>query len=459
MSENPPPGLDEIHGSLTAPLLPSLEGNEVLAAPVPDVPLRPTNPTLPTLDWNPTAPAGVVSTPPAPPAPAAAPPAAPAAPPAPPATPAEPLVDELSAPPPAFAAAAPLDPAVAAVPPLAPAPSPSAPSPSAPAEVGAPAAEAAGVPALPTVAPPAPAPPGAAGMTPASASPFDAPEAPPLETHRARDAVGGIVRTLVVAAVVAVAVFGGRYAFDWNEDRHSDPVAADVLPATPVPAVDARFVEFQGGSTPVTAHVDLATRDFVASISATTELARRGGEYWIRDGANDPWVPASAEFLDTVSTELETIDGASLVMISDVLPVGSHPYVTVTADETVTVPGSALQGPQVIVVGEPVTDADVTTPVAQQVLTRHLTVTVDRLALRAADPYLAESSRLSGSTPLVIDIWVDSAGVVRQMSSAAGASDLPSEYQLLSASVNGPGPLADLGLPPLPVAPTEEVAE
>ena len=87
-------------------------------------------------------------------------------------------------------------------------------------------------------------------------------------------------------------------------------------------------------------------------------------------------------------------------------------------------------------IANPVTDADATTttPVGQQVLTRHLTVSVDRLALRAADPFLAKSSRLGGSSPLVIDIWVDSTGVVRQLSTPLERVTFRPSYQLLSAS-------------------------
>ncbi len=475
MSENPPPGFDEIHGSLTAPLLPSLEGSEVLAAPAqPDVPL---NPTLPTLSWDPTTASVAASSPtdtsavdPTSPAPAVLAPA--------------PIVAETPANP---ASAAPPEGLPVAVAPVA------APGTSTP--VVAPVAAASMAPALPTVTPPTPTPPPATGFPPALAGQFESPQAQSLESHRVRDAVGSIVRTLAIAALVAAAVFAGRYGWQWNEDRHSDAVAAEVLPATPVAAVDARFVAFRSvDGNPTTAHVDLATGDFVANVSATTELARRGDEYWMRDAADGLWVPASPELLNSAAEALETIEGASLVMISDVLPVDAYPYVTVTADEMVVLSGRTLRGPEVIEVTEsessddepsddriatagnsdpllddvvdnianPAVDDQATAPIPTggRVFVRHLTVTIDRLALRTGDPYLAESSRLDGATPLVIDIWVDRTGVVRQLSTAAGAGGLPAEYELISATSDGLGPLADLGLPtPVPVAPTEEVAQ
>jgi hypothetical protein len=52
VSDNPQPGLNEIHGSLTALLLPSLEGSDVLGAPARAVPVKTSNPTLPTIGDN-----------------------------------------------------------------------------------------------------------------------------------------------------------------------------------------------------------------------------------------------------------------------------------------------------------------------------------------------------------------------------------------------------------------------
>lgn len=337
---------------------------------------------------------------------------------------------------------------------------------SGPAVVAAPAREATAdapptaapaVPALPTVTPVAPTPPSVSGMPPAFAAQFDTPPAQTLRTHRVRDAVGGIVRTLVVAALVAGAVFAGRYAWDWNEDRHSEAAAA-VLPATSVAALDARFVVFRGGDgSPVTAHVDLANGDYVVSVADANDLARRGDEYWMRSGTDGQWVPASAELLASAAETRAMIAEASLVMISDVLPVETHPYITVTADETVVLSGQTMAGPQVIEISEPEAQP---TAVEPEVLVRHLTVTIDRLALRTDDPALARSSGLDGTSPLVIDIWVERTGVVRKMSTPAGTSGLSGEYELISASSDGLGPLADLGLPePLTVAPPQEVAQ
>jgi len=321
-----------------------------------------------------------------------------------------------------------------------------------------PTAVAPAAPALPTVTPVAPTPPPVSGMPPAFAAQFDTPTAQTLATHRIRDGVGGIVRTLVVAALVAGAVFAGRYAWDWNEDRHSDAAAAEVLPAASVAALDARFVAFRGGDgSPVTAHVDLATGDYVVSVVDVNDLARRGDEYWMRSAADGEWVPASAELLDSAADARATIAEASLVMISDVLPVETHPYVTVTADETVVLSGQTMEGPQVIEISELEARP---TAVDPEVLVRHLTVTIDRLALRTDDPNLARSSGLDGTSPLVIDIWVDRTGVVRKMSTPAGTSGLPDEYELISASSDGLGPLADLGLPaPFSVVPPQEVGE
>jgi hypothetical protein len=460
VSENPPPGFDEIHGSLTAPLLPSLDGSDVLGAPVPEVPLRPTNPTLPTLDWNPTAPSSVVSKPPPPRVTAPDPPIVSDEPPpvvsahmAPSSAPqsSSSLVEERSAAPSAVAGAVLPSPAVVAAP------------------VGAVLSEpviAAGAPALPTLTP-VPAPTPASSLPPTFASAFDTPTAKPIATHRVRDAVGGLVRTLFVAALVAGAVFGGRYVWDWNEDRHSDAVATEVLPATPVPAANARFVQFRGGpGASVTAHVDLATSDYVAEISAT-QLARRSGEYWMRDVVDGVWVPASAEFLERVDDAREAAEQASVLMITDVIPVEARPYATVSADEVVTLAGEAISGPEVIDVHSPDDGSADPTIDGQQlasvsagvgVVARHLTLEVDRMGLSAADPALAEASGLGGTSPLVLDIWVDATGVVRKLTALAGGASPAPEYELISVALDGAGPLADLGLPGAQPAPAAEGA-
>ena len=302
-------------------------------------------------------------------------------------------------------------------------------------------------------------------MPPAFASAFDTPTTRPIATHRVRDAVGGIVRTLLVAVLVAGAVFGGRYAWDWNEERHSAAAVTEVLPATPVPAPDVRFVQFRGGpSGSVTAHVDLASSDYVADIT-TTQLARRSGEYWTRNVADGIWAPASAEFLDSVADERNAVEQASLLMITDVIPLGAQPYVTVTADEVVMLSGEAIPGPEVIPVDPPDNDdraidgqqgAAVSARVG--VAARHVTLTVDRLALRSADPTLAESSGLGGALPLVLDIWVDATGVVWKMTAPAGENSVAAEYELISAAQVGAGPLDDLGLPGAQPVPATEAA-
>jgi len=324
---------------------------------------------------------------------------------------------------------------------------------------------AAGVSSLPTLAPaiPAPAPAPASSLPSTFASAFDSPTTRPIATHRIRDAVGGIVRTLLVAALVAGVVFGGRYAWDWNEERHSEAAITEVLPATPVPAADVRFVQFRGGpSGSVTAHVDLVSSDYVADI-ATSQLARRSGEYWVRNIPDGIWVPASAEFLDSVADERNAAEQASLLMITDVIPVGAQPYVTVTADEVVTLAGEAIPGPEVIEVDSPDTDDQAidgqrTAAVPAGVVTRHVTLTVDRLALQTADAALAESSGLGGTLPLVLDIWVDATGVVWKMTAPAGERSLVPDYLLISAAQDGAGPLADLGLPGEQPVPATEAA-
>ena len=455
MSEKSPPGLDEIHGSLTAPLLPSLQGSEVLAAPA--APLRPKNPTLPTLSWDPTAPAGVVSAPP-PPATDPGPqvvnrePLAPEPPNEVP-QPSVPVVGELPAspmttsdsPPPAVADAQAPEPPPTPIPATVPA-DPGQMAPSLPAVV-------------PAVSP-------ASGM-PAFAPQFEPPTAEARPRRRVRESVGAIVRTVLIAALVAGAVFAGRYAWQWNQDREADTVAAEVLPATPVPAVDARFVEFRRGvAPPVSAHVDLASGDFVADIS-TARVARRGGQYWMGGAADGVWMPASAEFLVDAADAIATVEQAALVMVSDVLPVEVYPYATVADDEVVALPGRAIDGPEVIELSAPdeagaddVTDGRPVAPqVVGEVVVRHLTVTVDGLALRSADPLLAASSGLGADSSFVIEIWIDPTGVVRKMSTSADLPGLAATYELVSTSLDGPGPLDDLALPDSPPAPpSDEVA-
>jgi hypothetical protein len=253
----------------------------------------------------------------------------------------------------------------------------------------------------------------AVAATPAVAVPAE----PDPAAHRVCDAVGGIVRTLLVAALVAGPVFGGRYAWDWNEERHSEATLSEVLPATPVPAVDVRFAQFRGGSSgSVTAHVDLASPDYVADI-ATSQLARRDSEYWMRNIAEGVWVPASTEFLESIADERNAAEQAALLMITDVISVGAQPYVPVTADEVITLAGEAIPGPKVIEVDSPDTDRGAideqrTAAVPAGVVTRHVTLTVDRLAVQTADAALAESSGLGGTLALVLDIWVDATSCV-----------------------------------------------
>lgn len=482
MSENPPPGLDEIHGSLTAPLLPALEGSEVIggqAAPrTSEGPLRPTNPTLPTLSWD-SASATTSTTPaPAPPAepvasPVGSPPAEPP-PPVPPAQVAPGVVSDVGAPAPA--------PAVSS--PTAPVPAPAAPAPAPAPVVPVPA------PVVPVPAPPQPV--GTAPAAPGVLADFAAPGVPgQLTPHRGRDAFGAVVRTIVVAALVAAAVFGGRAAWDWNEGRHDQP-ASEVFPAGEVSALPVQtitFVRDLDGSGQMSATVDLTTGDYLVDVGDTS-VARRGQLFFERSIAETDWVPTTEQGLASRSVALTRAEHAFLVMITDALPVEAHPFVTIVNDESVALPGSVIPGPEAIDIDEiesgpqldeittsgnsdvilddvindiadPAFDGDAgSTPTGPQVLTRHLTITVDRAAFTAAQPRAAHQFGFAGTTPVDVDVWVDSSGVVRKMSAPAGVGRLGQYYQLIDATLDAPDIFDGADFAPTEALPeAEEVTE
>jgi len=516
VSENPPPGLDEIHGSLTAPLLPSLDASDVLGASagreVPEAPLTPRNPTLPTLSWDPAS-STTSSMPPQPPTPqppASQPLAQPGVP-APP-QPASAAATPIPGVPPASVPDVPAAPApVAAVPPTPVSAVPPAPV-TPPTAVHAPlvpevAAQSASAPA-PTVPAPAvaaaPVPPHVAAVPPAVAAlpvppgampGLDLPGVPPaagqLPSHRGRDAFGAIVRTLVIAALVAAAVFGGRAAWDWNEGRH-ETQAGDVLPAeelAALPVQSVTFVRDVNGTGQMVAAVDLSTGDYLLGVGAI-EVARHEGMLYQQVLGEPGWVPTNEEALASSSSALARAEAAFLVMISDLLPVESHPYLTIVSDESVELPGSPVPGAEVIeiasVEGPPEVDEirtsgdsdvilddvidDIASPTyggetgsaysGPLVPTRHLTITLDRAAFSAGEPGTAYEYGLGGTTPVEIEVWVDSTGVLRKMIAPADVGRLGQYYELLAAPVDGPGIFDGSDFAPPPPAPTDaEVSE
>jgi hypothetical protein len=350
---------------------------------------------------------------------------------------------------------------------------------------------AAGGPVLPSIAPPAQPP--TAGVpvelgAPLHGAPMDGPTANQVPKRGIRAGIGSMLRTAIVAALVAGAVFGGRFGWQWNQDRHAEAAAAEILPETPVAPVDSRYIEFQlERSDVVRAHVDLANGDFVATISGSTDVARTGGEYWTRDVGSDVWVPATPEFVESQTESLSAIEQASVVTVSDVLPVETHPYLTVVSDEAVALTGTMIPGQGVIEVDAPTATDDEagddvivtagnadpsldvvddianpavdsrsaeTTPAGGVVFTRHLTVSIDRSGLWSTQPHLAESIDLVGDQPAQIELWIDATGVIRKMSAPSDVSRLWGEYELIAASSEGPGPVDALAVQP--AAPAEE---
>lgn len=321
---------------------------------------------------------------------------------------------------------------------------------------------------------------------------FAVPDAPgQLTPHRGRDAFGAVVRTLVIAALVAAAVFGGRAAWDWNEDRH-DQQASEALPAQDVPAPPVQTVTFVrdlGAAGQMAATVDLANGDYLVEVGDIA-VARDDEVLYQRPLGETAWIPTNEQELAARSSALARAENAFLVMISDALPAESHPFLTIVDDESVELPGPVIPGVEAIeideieagpeldeittsgnsdvIVDDVVNDIadpafggeDGSPPTGPQVLTRHLTITVDRAAFTAAEPRAAHLYGFDGTTPVDVEVWVDSAGIIRKMSAPADVGRLGRYYQLTGASVDD-RPIFE-GIDPVPTEPLsnpDEVTE
>jgi hypothetical protein len=171
-----------------------------------------------------------------------------------------------------------------------------------------------------------------------------------IKPQRIRNAFGSAVRTLIVAALLGGAVFGGRFGYDWYRDREAAP--ASVLPLEPVAPIDARFVTYAFDiDTPERmkffVSTDLATGDSLTTIdngTSLTRLARTQGAEWI-SSAGGAWVSNG-------SIQDGALDDDQLFTITDLFPVDMHSYVTVISDESVAIFGTPYVGPKVIDVGE-----------------------------------------------------------------------------------------------------------
>lgn|GEM_PF-6422900 len=307
-------------------------------------------------------------------------------------------------------------------------------------------------------------------------------EAPKPKSRRVQNAVGSIVRTLVIAALVAAAVAGGRYGYQWYQDRDTASVdAAIAVPTAAVLAPDARYItvtrRFDDPVFDITTETDLATGDAVATSSLGGPWAIRSGEVLMRDAAGN-WQEMSDAEIEANAFALFTMTKARILTITDVLPPAAVPFTTITSDTPVQVPGVVLPGETVFELGEPeasesgdgqITASGNSDPVLDDVVSnlppaatptpgstapvggttveaRKLVVSVDRAAFVATDRTTARSVGLFGTTPVTIEMVVDSTGVIRSMTSPADVTVMWGSYTLDRASTTGVSPLRRVGL-------------
>jgi hypothetical protein len=315
-----------------------------------------------------------------------------------------------------------------------------------------------------------------------------------LSSRRVHNAVGSIVRTLIIAGLVGGLGFGARYGWEWNQDREAAavPRVVPLLPVEPVPPVDARYVTYrfahdQGQSqvgqlneSGFTVSIDLTTNAFHVTSTvenATIQSARTSdGADWLRDGLGvyQPVVYPDQAAVSELSDVL--VDIPSLVTISDLLPVETHPFLTVVSDDVISVNGTAFGGPDVIGLEASVDPdtpddafdalesppASLVISTAGQVQVRHLSVTLDHIAFARAHPGVA--SRLNvlmpvdadgmaiQATSVAYDMWIDRTGMIRRLSVPSGFTQFEGGYELVSIATTGPGPLdaVQFGTVPLP---------
>lgn len=317
-----------------------------------------------------------------------------------------------------------------------------------------------------------------------------------LPSRRIQNAMGAIVRTLVIAGIIAALVFGGRYAWKWNQDREAADTAA--LPTEPVAPIDAKFASIattretptSSGETRAAIDIDLSTGDLFASVETTlgnVSIARLDGVFWANDAAVG-WAPMSPELLSTYAWTIDAASQAAVLTISDVIPADSHPYVTVLRNSAESIQGTEYTGDDVLDVGDPNSadtadvDEGISTsgnsdaflddtlddvinpalaeqagdqaPAVTTVRVRQLIVSIDRDAMADADPHLAVELGFDQPGTVQIELWVDRSGVIRRMTAPDGATMYGGGYELVGASSVGQGPLAGVDFSAAPV--TEE---
>ncbi|WP_420453193.1 hypothetical protein [Ilumatobacter sp.] len=277
-------------------------------------------------------------------------------------------------------------------------------------------------------------------------------------------ALGSIVRTLVVAIVVALVVVAGRIGWERYESFESGAVA-ELPDATVRPPAGRHLAVRLGGDvdpnvpgatgTTVTVTADLATGDAVAT--STDGSAYRSGPGGVehRADAGAGWVPVTPEQLAADGAVVGFLRRPSALTITDVLPAETHRHLTVVSDSVESIPGRPLGVP-----GESVlpvssggtvapsptptpTPADVATPpapgagadgsVPSTVAVRHLVVILDVAAMRTSRDGAAVAAGWAGDETgtTQIELWVDASGALRRMVTTGDPFGVGDRYELV----------------------------